>query len=275
MNSFFQYFGNYQNVYFITALIACFGICISSAESLLIHKEFRPEGTFSWKVFSSRADYFNHPRVFRRIDFLFGHSAFIAIHFLRLIACIMLPFSHGYFLNTMLVSVITLSSLLFSFRNVVGTDGSDQMNTVIFISFFIAYLFHDAFLFKICLLFIALQSILAYVISGIAKFVSYKWKNGIAIRQIMNTKTYGHEKIATFLNKAPRSVNIFLCWNIIIVETLFFTVVFLPHPYFYFFLIWGFAFHVYNALFMGLNNFLFSFLATYPAIIYLNFLITS
>jgi hypothetical protein len=73
---------------------------------------------------------------------------------------------------------------------------------------------------------------------------------------------------------APKTINYFLCWTIILVESLFFLFVFIPAPYFLVFLLWGIAFHIYNAGAMGLNNFLWAFIGTYPAIIFVNQLIT-
>ena len=188
MFSFYQYFSNYHNVYPAILLIACIGVLISSLEYLVIHKEFKTDGVFSWKIFSSRPDYINNARLLKKIDFLFGYTSFIVIHILRVLCCIVLPFVESYPMMALLVSVIAVSSLIFSYRNIIGTDGSDQMNSVIFITFFITFLANDEFVFKTGLIFIACQSIMSYVIAGIAKIRGPKWRKGAAVFQIMNTK---------------------------------------------------------------------------------------
>jgi hypothetical protein len=169
--------------------------------------------------------------------------------------------------------VVALSSLILSFRNIAGNDGSDQMNSVICIALFAAYISADAFIMRAALVFIASQSVLAYVVAGVAKMFSPKWRNGLAVYQIMNTQTYGHEGVARYLAKTPKAFNCLLCWNVMLFESLFFLVLFVPAPYFVVFLVWGVAFHIYNAGTMGLNNFLWAFVSTYPAITFLNQLI--
>lgn len=275
MFDFIQYFSNYENVYHATILIFCIGIVISSIEYLVIRSEFKEDGVFSWKIFSSRPNYLNSRFRLSKFRFIFGYKGFVSIHICRIICCCILPFIDDYFLKAILISFIAISSLIFSFRNIVGNDGSDQMNSVICISLFLAFLIHDSFTLKLCLIFIAMQSILSYVISGIAKIVSVKWRSGVAIFQIMNSKSYGHQTVAVYLNKAPKLINYILCWQIILFETLFFLVLFLPSPWLLIFLIWGIVFHIYNAITMGLNNFLWAFVATYPSLIFLSQLITS
>lgn len=275
MFKFYHYFNNYENIYFATTLLVCFGIIISSFEYLVIHKEFRSDGVFAWKVFSSTPNYLNSFLPLKKFDFLFDYYGFLTLHILRIICCLFLPFIDDIFFKAILIAIVAISSLIFSFRNIIGNDGSDQMNSLICITLFISFISNDAFIFKIGLIFIACQSILSYVIAGVAKVLSTKWRSGIAIPQIMNTRSYGHEKIAEYLFNAPPIVNYLMSWQIIIFESLFFMVAFLPHPWFFIFLIWGILFHLYNAIAMGLNSFFWSFLATYPSIIFLNYLITT
>lgn len=273
MFNFSQYFSNYEQCYQVITWLTCIGLLIVSFEYLAIHKEFKPNGVYSWKVFRSRHNFINN-KLFHKFDFLFGYTAFIVSQLLIIGCCVMLPFAQDHLFKAILIAIICLISLMISFRNIVGADGSDQLFSIILLTLFISYLINDPFIYKVGLIFIAAQVILSYVVAGIAKGISQKWRSGQAITMIMNTKTYGHEKIATMLSSSSRAFNIFLCWNIIVVECLFFAVIFLPYPWFIPFLIWGFLFHLYNAVVMGLNNFFWAFLAAYPSIFYLNHLIT-
>src|SRR5207249_4788193 len=144
----YRYFGHYENVYFATTFLFCIGIFITSAEYLYIHKEFKLEGVFSWKVFSSRPDYLNNAFL-KKFDFVFGYGGFLSIQVLRILCCTFLPLVGDSSVKAVLVSLIAISSLAFSFRNIVGNDGSDQMNSVICITLFISYLCHDVLVFKI------------------------------------------------------------------------------------------------------------------------------
>ena len=248
-------------------------LIISSLEYLHIRNAFKSNGVFSWTIFSSRGSYINSYFPLRRVRFLFGYEGFIVNHIIRIVCCIALFFVNDYAIKTTLLSFLAISSLILSYRNVIGNDGSDQMNSIICMTLAIAFLSKNIFVFKTGLVFIACQSIVSYMIAGIAKLLSTKWRAGIAIYQIMNTKTYGNQKIALYLSKAPKLVCYILSWKIIGVETMFFMVVFMPYPWFFLFLAWGFLFHIYNAITMGLNNFFWAFMATYPSIIYLHYLI--
>jgi hypothetical protein len=108
------------------------------------------------------------------------------------------------------------------------------------------------------------------VIAGVAKLFSKSWRSGIAVFQIMNTESFGSEGVAKVLLNASPVLKTALSWSVMLFEALFFVVLILPWPWFFVVLILGIAFHFYNAVIMGLNNFFWVFLATYPAIIYTN-----
>jgi|SRR5579875_123151 len=268
-------FSSYQSVYFATVLLASIGALLSSAEYLVIRQEFKPEGVYSWKVMSSRPVYVLHSAFLRRIDFLFGYRGSIAVHALRVLCCLWLPAAIATHApgGIPLLLILAISSIVLSFRNIIGTDGADQMSLLIFVALAISAPSSDSFVRNAGLVFIAGQSILSYVVSGVAKALSPKWRSGVALQQIVNTRTYGMEPVARWLTRAPRWLNQALCWAVIVIETGFFLVVFLPSPWLFFFLVWGMLFHVSNAVVMGLNNFFWSFTATYPSIIFLNHLI--
>lgn len=267
-------FTDYNKVYFVTTFLFCVGVLISSGEYLAIRKEFTEEGVYSWRIFSSRPSYLNSGFGLQKMGSLFRYRSVVSIHATRIICCVALPFIDELFPKALLISVVTLSSLILSFRNIAGNDGSDQMSSIICIALFVAYVSADPFIMRVALIFIASQSVLAYVVAGVAKMLSPKWRKGLAVYQIMNTQTYGHERVAQYLAKAPKASNYLLCWSVMLFESLFFLVLFIPAPYCLVFLIWGIAFHIYNAATMGLNNFLWPFVATYPAIVFLNELIT-
>jgi hypothetical protein len=65
-----------------------------------------------------------------------------------------------------------------------------------------------------------------------------------------------------------------LCWGTILFETAFVVAAILPRNALLVLLAVGAAFHVAVAIMMGLNGFVWSFVATYPAILYLNQVIT-
>lgn len=163
---------------------------------------------------------------------------------------------------------LLLNQVLFNYRRAFGDDGSDQMNTVVVAVLALCVGPHStAFLLDLGLWFLAAQACLAYCAAGISKLVSPMWRSGEAVYRIFNTATYGTEAIASVL-RDRRGLNVFLCWSVIMIETLFPLALVAPTPITLAFLVWGALFHAQCAAIMGLNSFLWAFLSTYPAVFF-------
>jgi hypothetical protein len=166
------------------------------------------------------------------------------------------------------LALLVATQLLFSLRRQLGDDGSDQMNTILLVVLLLTVGPHsDSFILQAGLWFIALQACLSYTTAGLAKLVSPAWRSGEAIFRVFNTGTYGLQPVAAVL-EGRRWLKLLLCWSVIIMETLFPLVLVLPSPWAWVFLGWGFLFHVQCAIIMGLNSFVWAFVATYPAILF-------
>ena len=91
------------------------------------------------------------------------------------------------------------------------------------------------------------------------------WVRGDPLIGIMSTTAYGSD-----LGLRMVSVNAharrMICLSMVVLETGLPVAIVAPQPVFYAYMLWGVAFHLSNAVFMGLNTFLWSFLATYPAL---------
>jgi hypothetical protein len=260
-------FSEAQFVFACVIRLFCIALFLTALEYLMIIRQFGNDGVYSWKMIKLRT----HRRVLKLSpDFLFNKPGVFVIMLLRILCSIWLFIDPLSQVTVYLLFIVVATSLLLAIRNPIGNDGSDQMSVIISIALLITFIFRDPKIAAISLYFIAAQSILSYVIAGGAKMLSKKWRSGAAIFQIMNTESYGSEPIALYLQRSSPVVSAVLSWNVMLVETSFFAVVILPYPYFLIFLVWGLFFHVYNAVIMGLNNFLWVFLSTYPAILYAN-----
>ena len=111
--------------------------------------------------------------------------------------------------------------------------------------------------------FIAAQLTLSYVISGVAKAIGPRWRDGTGLRGVVSTYSYGSPFASRVLEGAP-FLSLALSWLIIAWESSFALAWFLPKEGVFLFLALGVLFHLGNAVFMGLNNFVFAFIATYP-----------
>ena len=113
---------------------------------------------------------------------------------------------------------------------------------------------------------------LAYLIAGIAKLAGPSWRDGSAIGGIMTTKIYGNSTVAAMLRGQARLGRV-ACWIVITFEVTFVAVLFVDRRIMWIMLGVGVLFHASIAALMGLNSFFMAFVATYPAIAYVNTLV--
>jgi hypothetical protein len=256
-------------IYKVILVICSIGLIISTLEFFCIRRAFGADGVYSWAVFSAVLLPTRSVTLRRLLDTVFDAPGVVVLLGLRMLALFCIIFAPIYSLVfKVALTVLILSILLFSWRRSFGDDGADQMNMILLLTTWLctAILENDLLL-QVGLLFIALQSILSYCTSGIAKLVSHTWRSGKAVLGVFSTGLYGLEWIAKFL-QGRSLMNYLLCWSVMLIESGFLLALLLPFPYAVMFLIWGAGFHLLCASIMGLNNFFWAFLATYPAIIH-------
>jgi hypothetical protein len=256
-------------VYATMIRLFCLGLVISSLEYLYTLTDYGEGGLFSWKVLklTPKVQPFYHSH----LDLLLGKTGFGILIAIRLAASVALLIQPDTGATVVFLALIAASSLVVVFRNPVGNDGSDQMNSIICLTLLATFLFKGAGIGPLGLYFICFQVVISYETAGIAKLISPKWNRGMAIYEIMNTESYGSRTISRWLGNLPPGYTLVFNWNIIVFECLYFLVIFFPYPWYLVFMCWGLLFHLYNAVCMGLNGFFWAFLACYPAIIYVNF----
>jgi hypothetical protein len=233
---------------------------------------FSSDGLLSWNVMQLRWNQQNQKPVLKSLAKLFNERGLATLFIIRcLLILSLLFFPLQSTIGWILLCLLGLSLLTSSLITYYGSDGSDQMTLLIIITLVICYLpgLGSPKLAEIGLWFIGLQACLSYMVAGIAKLVSSEWRASTAIKDVFSTKTYGSKKATMFLQKYP-AANGFLCWNVMIMEALFPLCLFLPWQYAMIFLCWGFIFHFFTAVIMGLNSFFWAFMATYPALYFIN-----
>ncbi|WP_025145823.1 hypothetical protein [Pedobacter jeongneungensis] len=253
-------------------IILSIGLFISTLEYLKKVQIFSPSGLLSWNVMQlkwTKQDQKSFLKPFFKLFSAPGLAGLFIIRCLLIVGLLFYPLQST--TGWILISLLGASLLLASLVTYYGSDGSDQMSMLIIITLILCNLpvLASGKLRDIGLWFIGLQACLSYAVAGIAKLVSSEWRSGTAIKDVFSTKTYGSKKASLLLQKYP-AANRFLCWNVIIMESLFPLCLFLPWEFALIFLIWGFTFHFFTALIMGLNSFFWAFMATYPAIYFIN-----
>lgn len=262
----------FNNISQIVLIILSVGLLISTLEYLKKVQIFSPNGLLSWNVMQLKWTKENQKPFLKPFFKLFSVPGLAMLFLIRcLLITGLLFFPLQSTVGWILISLLGLSLLLASLVTHYGSDGSDQMSMLIIITLILCNMpaLASSKLRDIGLWFIALQACLSYAVAGIAKLVSAEWRSGTAIKDVFSTKTYGSKKATLLLQKYP-AANLFLCWNVIIMETIFPLCLFLPWPFALIFLVWGFIFHFFTAVIMGLNSFFWAFMATYPAIYFVN-----
>lgn len=270
---------NSEIVVNLILIIACLGLIISSAEDIYSSKIFDVDELLSWEVlkYSKKSMYSDPFWVF--ISKFFREPVFKSILWIRLVTCsilLLVCFLNfgGDFVRGFLIVLILAISIFLSLRSIYGLDGAHQMNIIILFGLTFYFLqSENTFGRDFSLFFIAGQSLSSYFLAGAFKLKGHKWRNGTAISGIMTTKIYGHSYFGQIVMRNPM-ICYFLSWGTICFELFFIFSVVCDPIVLYAFLILGFLFHSLNCLLMGLNGFLYAFVATYPAIIYLSHYLT-
>jgi hypothetical protein len=256
-------------IYKAILVLCSIGLLISTLELFYIRKSFGADGVYSWAVFSPFLLRTRNVTLTKLLNAVFdapGVTGLLGIRLLALVCVLSAPIYSGTY--TVSLTIVVLSLLFLSWRRSFGDDGADQMNLILLITTWLCTaILENGLLLKMGLWFIALQSVLSYGTAGIAKLVSPTWRSGQAVFGVFSTGVYGLDMVAQFL-RGRSLLNYLLCWSVMLIESGFLVALLLPFPYAVMFLIWGAGFHLLCAIIMGLNNFLWAFLASYPAIIY-------
>jgi hypothetical protein len=264
--------------------IAVVGIALSAMEELYRRDVFAKSGLLDWSVLRNARGVVPTETRWRLLELMFSPNGFHAVLMIKFCVTMMLEFlvlAEIYLggveggihplVFAALSGVLLFTLMIFKVRTSYGMDGSDHMNIVIFIAVTLFFLSPaESFARTACVLYIGLQSVLSYVVSGIAKTTGSEWRAGTAMVGIFNTHIYGHALAGRILRGRPVLGRV-MCWGIIAFQLAFVLVLVVDERWMLVILFVGATFHIATALLMGLNSFVFSFIATYPAVIFLHY----
>lgn len=111
------------------------------------------------------------------------------------------------------------------------------------------------------------QLMLSYVVSGWVKIVNPDWRSGVALRQVFQFSAYPVAESLRGWAARPRLLLV-MSWAVMAFE-LAFPLTLLSRPALIAGLVVAASFHLANACLFGLNRFFWTWLAAYPAILWL------
>jgi len=240
-----------------------FGTALNGAEILSMRKECGKQGLLSWRVGRSLYPFALKKGIAVVLDAFCDYPQYIWVvgaQMLCALALLLNIFPNGKPIFLLTLLVVHLLSML---RYPQGTDGTDQMQTILLAALACYYLTPDPFVRKSAVWFISLQAILAYFTAGVAKVFSRAWREGTVLKMSLMLAP-GNRTIYQWLPKGDR-INQFLCWAVILFECTFPLALVGPKICLVF-LGCGVLLHLFNAFALSLPKFLFTLVATYPAV---------
>lgn len=248
--------------------LSAIGVALSSLEFLARPEEFLDTGLLGWQVGRTRYKWTSRSAS-KYLDPAFqvpGIYAVIALRFAAALA-LMNPKTDRA-TRSVAVGIVLTSGVALNARNSFGTDGTEHMNLISFAALAASKFFpQDRMAREACAWFIAYQSCLSYFASGLSKLTGAPWRQGTAVQGVLRTHTYGSKPASQLLRRYP-ILSKMLSWGTIAGETVFPAVLVAPKNPARALLGTGVAFHLGNAVFMGLNRFLWAFCGTYPAVMH-------
>jgi uncharacterized membrane protein YphA (DoxX/SURF4 family) len=245
--------------------IVASGTILSGAEILARQKECNESGLFSWPVTRT-----SHPLVIATklaplVDSLCSYPQYaVAIAGQVLFAVVVLLHLLPSFTAYLLLAIL-LTHLLTMFRNRAGTDGADQMQTILLASLFCYYITTDPVIRESALWFITFQISVAYFTAGVAKLFSPAWRKGTVMKTSFAHLALGSESLYRLMPKGPRTQQLMAC-SVMAFESAFPLFVLAGPKVCVAALACGFLLHLVIAIGLGLPRFLFTFVAGYPAV---------
>lgn len=247
--------------------VAAVGVLLTSMELLSTPQILRPPSLLAVRVRGLGSE----PLVSssRAVEYLYLPLIVSFMLVVRLVAALaaLSLFLAGH--DNLLAAIpLAVAGLYVSGFKLVGGDGADQMQNIISIPIALAVVLGGRpRLVQTALLFIAAQAALAYLTAGIAKLVSPVWRRDNAVGAILGSVSYGHPRAWQFLRDKPQ-LGRAVTRATVVFEIALGVSLLLPDQCIVPLLALGVGFHVACAFTMGLNDFLWAFSATYPAMYY-------
>ena len=253
---------SWSQAFAVSTALAGAGSLLHSLELFAIRREFSAGGLLDWDVLRA-----SHPALLRSgfgrwADQLFSQPAVLLLN-LALVSGSILIIGRPSDPPVSALCVVVGVRTLFNFRNSPAIIGADQLQVLVLAACLCYLLVPESGVAKACGWFVCLQLILSYVTAGLSKLVTPVWQRGIAMTDIVRSRATGLGLAYACARRFPALISL-MCWVTIVFEIAFPWLVFGGPSACAVFLVTGVLFHVGVAMIMGLDEFLWAYLAAYP-----------
>lgn len=246
--------------------LAAVGAAVSALEHLASPALFRDDGVLGWPTARTRHRWMSG-RLRRPLDAVFGERGVRVLLVSRVAAAAVLASGVAARpLRLLCAGHLALTGHALALRTPYGSDGAESMVSVVLTASALSRAAGvDERTATLFLRFVTAQATFSYLVAGVAKAGAPLWFDGTAVRDVLRTRIFGHERLYELVRARPRLTRL-LSRAVTLAELAFPLVLLLPPRARTLALAAMASFHAVNAGAMGLNRFVWAFVATYPAI---------
>lgn len=228
---------------------------------LWIHESWSKGGVWDWEILKKEYS----PKTQKILSVFLAEKSFMILMCLQVFIAAINIFDPHFLMSGVLLLCVGFTAMRWR-----GTfnGGSDYMTTLILLSVFVSGFFPDKSLGQLaCFAYIGIQTVLSYFLSGLVKLKEKSWRKGKALKELLLYSNYIVDEKTKEVAKKPFMV--LMASVIILIFECTFPLALTDHRLCMIYLSIGFLFHLENFFVLGLNRFVFAWLAAYPAINYL------
>jgi hypothetical protein len=254
-----------QAILFLIGKLISFAVILQSIEFISIRKSLTESGIWRWSEL--RTDYLFLPGFFLKgLDFIMNEKAFTAMMILRIVFAIaLIDYNFSSVVYSLLFLFLFTSTFLITVRwRGSFNGGSDYLLLIILLSIIVGSI--NPNLATGAIWYISLQVASSYFLAGLHKVRREKWWRGIAVGSFVNSPNYSPPAIAVKLLNHSTLARL-ATWGVLIFE-LTFPLALINIQLCKFYLLAGLIFHLSNFFIFGLNRFFWIWTASYPALWY-------
>jgi hypothetical protein len=247
--------------------LVCVAVVIQTMQILAERKQYATYGIYNYAILKKPYPWMTQGWQASVLNTLCESPGYLILIALQMTSAVLIISHLSPSLSGFSIFIILLVHLLSCLRHQAGSDGAQQIQTIIFASLLLFYLSADPLAKTCSLFFICFQVLLAYFTAGAIKIKSPAWRGGTALENALQSARFRNETLSRIVRTYPFLTKL-VCWSVFICQCLFPLLVFAGPQTCLLVLVAGAIFHLTIALVWGLNCFFWSFVATYPAILF-------